>query len=184
MFELVGMPAISVVLAVTRGLPWWGWLLIILAVFVLLTWFLSRDAGRSKESPLEPPEKVTPPEAPAAAPVESVQTAPVEPVQAAPVAMPPARSEQIQLTEAVGEDNLQIVEGIGPKIASILHAAGITTFAQLAASDPARLLEIIHAAGLRLGDPTTWPEQARLAAAGDWDGLKRLQDSLKGGRRV
>lgn len=178
MFELVGMPAISVVLAVTRGLPWWGWLLIILAVFVLLTWFLSRDAGRSKESPLEPPE------APAAAPVEFVQTAPVEPVQAAPVAMPPARSEQIQLTEAVGEDNLQIVEGIGPKIASILHAAGITTFAQLAASDPARLLEIIHAAGLRLGDPTTWPEQASLAAAGDWDGLKRLQDSLKGGRRV
>lgn len=33
-------------------------------------------------------------------------------------------------------------------------------------------------------DPDTWPEQTQLAAAGDWDGLDQLQDSLKGGRRV
>ena len=32
-------------------------------------------------------------------------------------------------------------------------------------------------------DADTWPEQAKLAAAGDWDGLKKLQDELKGGKR-
>ena len=45
--------------------------------------------------------------------------------------------------------------------------------------------EILRAANLRrLADPATWPEQARYAAAGDWDGLKQFQATLKGGRRV
>jgi hypothetical protein len=35
---------------------------------------------------------------------------------------------------------------------------------------------------LRLANPTTWPDQAGLAAAGEWDRLKALQDGLKGGR--
>ena len=47
-----------------------------------------------------------------------------------------------------------------------------------------RLREILNAAELRgsFGDPTSWPEQARLAAEGMWDQLKTLQDGLKGGR--
>lgn len=81
-------------------------------------------------------------------------------------------------------DDLTIMEGIGPKIASVLAAAGVTTFAQLAAADVDWLREVMLAAGLRLADPTTWPEQSRLAAAGDWEGLKALQGQLKGGRRV
>ncbi|HSF82017.1 MAG TPA: hypothetical protein VLA49_12325 [Anaerolineales bacterium] len=81
-------------------------------------------------------------------------------------------------------DDLAIIEGIGPKIKSIFAQAGITTFAQLADSDPAHLESLLRQAGLRLGDPTTWPEQARLAEDGDWAGLQRLQDSLKAGRRV
>jgi hypothetical protein len=32
-------------------------------------------------------------------------------------------------------------------------------------------------------DPTTWPAQAKLAAAGKWDELKAMQDNLKGGRK-
>ncbi len=31
-------------------------------------------------------------------------------------------------------------------------------------------------------DATTWPQQAKLAANGDWDALKKLQDKLSGGR--
>jgi len=31
-------------------------------------------------------------------------------------------------------------------------------------------------------DPTTWPQQADLAANGKWDELKVLQDELNGGR--
>jgi len=81
-------------------------------------------------------------------------------------------------------DDLTVIEGIGPKISRILQDAGITTFSQLAEADVDHLRSILAAAGLRyLADPTTWPEQARLAAAGDQAGLQALQASLKGGRR-
>lgn len=81
-------------------------------------------------------------------------------------------------------DDLELIEGIGPKIAGLLRGAGISTFAQLAATDVGRLREILEAAKLRLADPATWPEQAALAAAGKWEELKALQERLKGGRRA
>lgn len=81
-------------------------------------------------------------------------------------------------------DDLKRIEGIGPRISDLLQAAGITTFAQLAATDVSRLDQIVREAGITLADPVTWPEQASLAAAGEWDALEALQDELKGGRRV
>jgi predicted flap endonuclease-1-like 5' DNA nuclease len=81
-------------------------------------------------------------------------------------------------------DDLKRVEGIGPKIAGLLQAAGITTFAQLAATDASQLKRILREASITIADPTTWPEQAGLAAAGKWDALEALQAELKGGRRV
>ena len=93
---------------------------------------------------------------------------------------------RVQELEAVPPepDDLKRVEGIGPKFSEVLNQAGITTFAQLAGTGVERLKQIIQEAGLRLADPTTWPEQARLAAAGDWDALDALQGKLKGGRRA
>ncbi|HOT92095.1 MAG TPA: helix-hairpin-helix domain-containing protein [Anaerolineae bacterium] len=84
----------------------------------------------------------------------------------------------------ISPNNLQRIEGIGPKIAEILNAHGIYTFADLAQTDVARLREILEAAGprYRLADPETWPEQAQLAANGDWERLFELQSRLKGGR--
>jgi ribosomal protein L30 len=82
-------------------------------------------------------------------------------------------------------DDLEMIEGVGPKIASVLKAAGIVTFADLAAADTNRLAEILEQEpNLRLADPSTWPEQAALAAAGDWDGFKALTEQLKGGKRA
>ena len=82
-------------------------------------------------------------------------------------------------------DDLKIVEGIGPKIEGILHDAGIKTFAELAATSVAQLEKIVREdAGIRIAFPDTWPEQARLAAAGEWDTLETLQDELKGGRHA
>ena len=81
-------------------------------------------------------------------------------------------------------DDLQRIEGIGPKISAVLQTAGITTFAQLAATDIRRLQQILGDKRWTFADPATWPEQARLAAAGDWQALEVLQGELKGGRRV
>lgn len=104
--------------------------------------------------------------------------------KAAPVAAAPAvRTAEVVPPVAV-DDDLEIIEGIGPKIASILKAAGVTSFAQLAAMDASKIAEIVHAGGVRLVDTTSWPEQARLAAAGDQAGLQALQDRLNAGRTV
>ena len=78
-------------------------------------------------------------------------------------------------------DDLKKVEGIGPKIAETLVAAGITTFADLAKTDAAKISEII--ADVRGNHVTdTWPAQAQLAADGKWDELKKWQDELDGGK--
>lgn len=81
-------------------------------------------------------------------------------------------------------DDLEIIEGIGPKIAGLLRAAGIATFAGLAATPVDQLRTMLNDAHLRIADPTTWPEQARLAAEGCWEDLKTYQGALRGGRVV
>jgi len=81
-------------------------------------------------------------------------------------------------------DDLEIIEGIGPKIAGLLRAAGIGTFSTLAQTPVTQLQQMMHDAHLRIADPTTWPEQARLAAEGKWEELKDYQSRLRGGRVV
>jgi predicted flap endonuclease-1-like 5' DNA nuclease len=136
--------------------PWWAWLLLIIVIIACLVLIWWR--WRSKKQGDAPASKAKP--AAAKAPQQPATAAPAKP------------------------DDLAIIEGIGPKIASTLQAAGITTFAQLAAADVSKLDKILKDAGLRLADASTWAEQAKLAADGKMDELKKLQDSLKGGRRV
>ena len=83
-------------------------------------------------------------------------------------------------------DDLTKIEGIGPKIASLLNDAGIMTFANLAATDASKVKEILAAAGSRftMHDPTTWGDQAQLAAEGKWEQLQKWQDILDGGKVV
>jgi predicted flap endonuclease-1-like 5' DNA nuclease len=81
-------------------------------------------------------------------------------------------------------DDLKLLEGIGPKISQLLRDNGILTFAQLANTSSDRLQAILQAGGpnFQLADPTTWPDQAKLAADEAWDELQALQDRLIGGR--
>jgi len=81
-------------------------------------------------------------------------------------------------------DDLKIVEGIGAKIEGLLHDAGIKTWKGLSEATADHLKEILDAAGpnYQIHDPGTWPRQAGLADNGDWDGLKKLQDELDGGK--
>ncbi|HKJ27871.1 MAG TPA: DUF4332 domain-containing protein [Anaerolineales bacterium] len=85
---------------------------------------------------------------------------------------------------APAAEDLTKIEGVGPKVQGLLYEAGIKTYAQLAAKTPEELDTIMDAAGsiYRAMDETSWPKQAALAAAGDWEALQKLQDELVGGK--
>lgn len=135
------------------------WIILLLVSIVLLWWLLQGEArAHSTRSNVV---VVSPPATPNA-PVRVTVT------PAAPVAH---------------TDDLTKIEGIGPKINGVLQESGIKTFADLAQADGAQLRTILNAAGLRVNDPTTWPEQAALAATGQWTALQQLQASLDAGRR-
>jgi predicted flap endonuclease-1-like 5' DNA nuclease len=88
-----------------------------------------------------------------------------------------------KLTKEIADD-LTKIEGVGKKIAEILSAEQISSFQDLAKSTPKKIRTILDAAGskFKMHDPATWPKQAKLAAAGKWDELKKLQAELKGGK--
>ncbi len=94
---------------------------------------------------------------------------------------PDATAEKAPLAE----DRLQIIEGIGPKIEMVLKDAGVKTLRELSEMSPESIRAILSEyPSLRLANPESWPEQARLAANGDHAALQELQDKLKGGRIV
>lgn len=141
------------------GIPWWVWVILIIVLLLLLLIGFARQSEPGEPLP-EPEERVAPPvTAPEPEPGDGEEEAPQAP------------------------DDLKRIEGIGPKIASILNENGITTFAALAATDTKRLEELLDEADIRLAVPDTWPEQASLAAAGRWEELETLQDNLRGGRK-
>ncbi len=98
--------------------------------------------------------------------------APIAPIVSAPV------------VDDGREDDLKKIEGIGPKIEGLLKADGLKTWAALAGAEVDRLKRILDDAGprYRMHDPGTWPKQAGMCDAGDWDALKKWQDELDGGR--
>jgi predicted flap endonuclease-1-like 5' DNA nuclease len=95
----------------------------------------------------------------------------------------PAVGESAPVKSSAADD-LSELEGIGPKVAQLLAGLGISTFDSLAKADYDKVKAALDAAGYKYMDPAGWIEQAALAAKGDTEGLKKLQDSLKGGRKV
>jgi predicted flap endonuclease-1-like 5' DNA nuclease len=161
-----------------------------LALLVWLLWWLwTREKKEHKEPAVEAKRELVSQVAEPEMAKVSVETAAPEVVAQIEVKAPevPAVAEPRAAAVPPAADDLTRIEGIGPKIASVLQAAGITTFAQLADADVQRLREILEHADprlLRLAQPATWPEQSALAAAGAWEALEALQNQLKGGRRV
>ena len=86
---------------------------------------------------------------------------------------------------ALKPDNLQVVEGIGPKMNEVLHKHGVHTWKELGASNFTELRGILdkeNPTRYRIIDPKTWPAQAQLAHTGDWDKLIAMQKQLDSGR--
>jgi hypothetical protein len=81
------------------------------------------------------------------------------------------------------KDDLKVVEGIGPAVEALLYKNGILTWQMLSQTPTERLTRILTSAGgpFMLHNPSTWSEQASLAARGKWEELKALQEALIGG---
>ena len=86
----------------------------------------------------------------------------------APKAKTKTKVETSAPKSIIEKDDLKIIQGIGPKIESLINEAGITTFDRLATTDVKELKEILENAGPRFKalNPTTWKEQAELAVTG------------------
>ncbi|SZD73637.1 50S ribosomal protein L21 [Candidatus Ornithobacterium hominis] len=82
-------------------------------------------------------------------------------------------------------DKLTKIEGIGPKVQELLNESNIYTFSDLANSKAEDIKAILEPKGgiYAAMDPTTWPEQAQLAADGKFDELNAFQEKLNGGRK-
>ena len=112
------------------------------------------------------------------------EKAPAADLFAAPAATSTLDAAKEAMGKKVAQDDLKLVEGIGPKIEELFHNAGIKTWAELAVADPAKLKEILAEGGdrFKMHDPTTWPAQADMMNKGQWSELKKYQDELDGGR--
>ncbi|MDQ7035796.1 MAG: helix-hairpin-helix domain-containing protein [Anaerolineae bacterium] len=109
-----------------------------------------------------------------------------KPKKAKPAASAPkATAVSVVDEDATSEpDDLTQIEGIGPSYRDILVKAGVDTFAKIAAMSEDDIVKTVRDNGGRKSRSMgTWAEQAKLAAAGDWDKLQKLQDSLSGGRK-
>ena len=157
-----------------------GMVLAFAGVFLIawvLYWLWERLGGKEEPEPIE--IDAQPPEPDVAAPAveeEAEEEEEIEPELEVKAPEPP-----------VEPDDLKRIEGIGPKLSSVLQEAGIVTFAQLAAAGPEEIEQILEAADprlLRLAHPASWAEQAALAAAGEWEALEALKGTLKRGRKV
>lgn len=99
------------------------------------------------------------------------------------------KDEDLNLEEAktifgktIKLNDLTLVEGIGPKIASILEDNDIKTWRGLANTKVDVLESILEKNSLQFHSPNTWPRQAALAASGNWKELLSWQDALDGGK--
>lgn len=84
----------------------------------------------------------------------------------------------------IKENDLKIVEGIGPKIEGLFNAAGITTWKDLSEAPTEKLQAILDGGGenYAIHNPSTWGKQALFAYEGKWEELKAWKEGLRGGK--
>ena len=84
----------------------------------------------------------------------------------------------------IAENDLKIIEGIGPKIEELFQKAGIKTWKALSETSVENCQQILDDAGERfkIHKTTSWPLQSEMAYTGKWEELKRWQDDMHGGK--
>lgn len=149
----------------------------------------AKEAAAAAAKPVEPApmpapvavEKAPEPVMEAEEAEDVAEAAPAEPeVQDEPKSEPVAESAPtIEVVD--GEDDLTKLNGIGPKLAEAMKTVGIKRFGQIANMEAGELGERLSSSGIRYSKVVaeSWPAQAKLAEAGDWDGLKSFQAAMK-----
>ncbi|WP_136466507.1 hypothetical protein [Flagellimonas onchidii] len=84
----------------------------------------------------------------------------------------------------IKENDLTLVEGIGPKIQGLFHDHGIKTWKALSETSTIKCQEVLTSAGkrYRIHDPASWPMQAKMAYMGQWEELAKWQLKHKSGK--
>ena len=84
----------------------------------------------------------------------------------------------------IKQDDLKLVEGIGPKIEGLFHNFNIKTWKALSETSQAKCQEVLNSGGerYRIHDPGSWPLQAKMAYKGEWKKLAKWQSEHKGGK--
>lgn len=82
-----------------------------------------------------------------------------------------------------GNHDLEIIEGIGPKIAGLFTEHGAGTFDKVMKMSVPEMLAILEKGGPRfkLANPGSWAQQAKLCYENRWAELQTMQDSLSAG---
>lgn len=112
-------------------------------------------------------------------------TSPIEPLVSTPVILPFNEvNAKTVYGKKVKENDLKIIEGVGPKIEELFKTSGILTWKSLSETSVDRCNEILDKAGdrFRIHDPGTWPRQSKLAYEGKWQELKDWQEKLDKGK--
>ncbi len=86
--------------------------------------------------------------------------------------------------DKLSSDNLQIIEGVGPKMEEILRNNGVLSWKDLADQTPAKLRSLLDSQdnNYNIIDPATWSDQAQLAVDGKWEALIQMQKNLDTGK--
>ncbi len=86
--------------------------------------------------------------------------------------------------KTIKQDDLKVVEGIGPKIEGMFKDAGIKTWKALSEASVADCQKVLDGGGKRyqVHDPASWPMQAKMCYEGKWKDLLKWQDEHKHGK--
>ncbi len=86
--------------------------------------------------------------------------------------------------KAVKQDDLKIVEGIGPKIEGLFHNFDIKTWKALSETSVSKCQEVLDSGGERfkVHDPASWPMQAKMCYEGKWKELFKWQEEHDHGK--
>ena len=95
-----------------------------------------------------------------------------------------AAAAKAAMGKRIKQDDLKIVEGIGPKIEGLFHKFDIKTWKALSEISTDKCQEVLNSGGdrYRIHDPASWPMQAKMAFKGQWKELAKWQEDHKAGK--